>query len=212
MDKRMIKSIMVVAIVLLLGGGFFYYVLSQKNTSSSLLEKQPVVQTAQNLRPSQTAKTYTDNSGFTFQYPDDVILKKKDTNDQSTYANVEITSSVAGGKLSLIVSDTKILSTYDWVAKNASAPAAIAKDVKLGDIQAREITIGDSLTTVAIDKGILFTIKVDPQGEKDYWSSVYNTIFSSFSFVSSASDVAAPASSSSDQSVGDVTLEEETVQ
>ncbi len=202
MDRRiLLKSIVIVGIMLVIGGGAMYYFLPIKG-------EQPVVSTTQKL-PSQTVKTYTDGSGFTFNYPEDVVLTKQDINDSITYSNLELTSAKSPGKISVKIQDSDVASIDQWLAKNTKASvSATAKEVKLGDLSAREIQVGDAFVTAALDKGILFTIKVDPQKEKDYWVSVYNAILPSFSFVSPS---AAPVASS-DQSSDDVVLEEETTQ
>ncbi len=208
MDKSiMAKSVGFVGIILILSGGFMYMLL-QRNTSSSPIEKTPVVQVTQKL-PSQTVKTYADSSGFTFNYPEDVALTKQEINDTITYANLELTSTKAPGKISVNIQDSNVTSIDQWLAKNTQASvSATAKEVKLGDLSAREIKVEDTLVTAALDKGILFTIKIDPQSEKDYWFAVYNTILSSFSFA--APQAAAPASDSGGGN--DVFLEEDVVE
>ncbi len=206
-NKVFIRSIgLVVFLIVVIGIGAF--LLQKRNAASeSAQQKQDVVKEVEKI-PSATTKTYSDESGFTFVYPNDVVVSKKENTDSATYANIEITSNVAPGTITLRVEDTKVKSVEEWTAKNISATQSASKDIKLGNLSAREITSNNKIVSLALDQGILFRLEVIPDKEKSYWMSVYNTILSSFSFA--MPQAAAPASNSGGGD--DVSVEEDVVE
>lgn len=195
-------------VILLIAFGVFFFSSSKKQEQvTPSLQTVPVE--AKKV-PSQTTKTYTDDVGFQFDYPDDLIVTKKESTSSASYANLEIESKAVSGAIKFAVEDTKVKSLDEWFSK-ALFPAVEGlkiKETKLGAITAREIIIGDKITTVALDQGIIFKLDVIPGQEKQYWLNVYNTFLSSFSFV-----VPQSTSSSTGSNVGeDIILEEEVIE
>lgn len=129
--------------------------------------------------PSEILKEYQDPSGFKFSYPDNLSIANNEVEDESVYADVQLFASGINGSLNLKISDSKIKSINDWVKSVSSGE--IAKEVKLGSLEARELKLTDRLVLGALDQGILFVIEV-PLVEEEFWMKVYEGISTSFSF------------------------------
>lgn len=170
----------------------------------------PVVsfqETASNkpIVPSETAITYTDPTGFSFNYPDNLTLAKNDQIDANTYADIQLTAKGVNGSLSLKIVDSKFKSLDDWLKANQTV-AKNSTEVKLGNLKAQEVKISDRLLLGALDQGILFTIEM-PLIEEQFWMKVYNKILADFTFTPPDNAGAGGSSVSS----GDVSFEGEEV-
>lgn len=199
-----LRSLGIVVLIAIVIGGFL--LLQQRNSSLDQEQQQEIV--AVEKVPSQTTKTYTDEAGFQFDYPDDLIVNKKESTNSAIYSNIELTSRQAAGSLAFLVEDTKEKTIDLWVKKNISLTPSATKEVSLGSLSAEEIIINGNFLTVAIDQGILFRLDVSSQEENKYWQSVYNTVLFSFSFAAPES-VAAPESSGGGE---EVILEEDVIE
>lgn len=162
--------------------------------------------------PSEELKGYFDDSGFSFNYPNDIQIRKIDISDNTTYANLEFTSSKAKGSISIKIADTKLKSLDDWFGENKIASSgAIKKDIKIGEISGSQLQINNKIMALAINQEILFSIEVDHQNQK-YWQTVYATILSSFNFVPQQSKIETETIPVEDSSNTDVVLEEEIIE
>lgn len=197
--------ILIVAIIAGISMAAIFYVFNSKKTpsSASSLALENKITVAEK-EPSKTLKVYTDSAGFSFKYPEDVQVSKKDTaNDPTAYADLEIISNQAKGSILLKVLDTKLKSIDDWFLENKLISI---KEIKIGEISGKETNMNGKIIAVGLDQDILFTIEVDSQNQK-YWVDIYQTLLSTFNFVSQQPQESLPASSSDD-----VILEEETVE
>ncbi len=189
------KSILILGLVVL----FVVVTFLVLNPIRNPLSKSPAGQVSETkeIKPSETLKEYTDPSGFTLSYPDNLSLTKGDITDESTYADIQLTSKEVNGSLNLKISDSKFLTLDDWLKLSKGT----SKEVKLGSLKGIEVITQDRLLLGALDKGVFFNIEM-PLVEKDFWMKVYNKVLGNFSFVS-AQTVSADTSSS------DVTFEGE---
>ena len=133
-------------------------------------------------------------------------MSKIEVKDSITYSSLELTSREAKGKILIKVTDTKLKSTDEWFAKEGLKGSI--KEIEVGEISGKEINMNNKIIAAALDQNILFTIEVDTQDGR-YWQSVYNTILSSFSFVSQ--EESAQTQESLDDS-NDAVLEEEIIE
>lgn len=213
MKVTVVKITIVGLVILALGIIGAFYIFQSKKAVSPLSSK-PQSNEALNIeqiQPSETLKDYTDSAGFSFKYPEDVVVKSKDTSDPATYASIELTSNKIKGSMSMKVLDTKVKSVDDWFAENAlTASATARKQIKMGEISGKEVAVNNKTIAAGLDQDILFTVEVDAQNQK-YWTSVYNTILSSFTFVSQETN-STEVTTLDDSGSGDVLLEEETVE
>lgn len=132
--------------------------------------------------PSETSQTYTDPSGFSFSYPDNLSLLNNELKDENSYAELQLAANGVAGSLVLKISDSKFKTIDDWI-KTIKSPQT-PKEVKLGTLNAMEVGTGDKLLLGALDQGILFNIEVPLNEDRDFWMDVYNKILSEFTFVS----------------------------
>ena len=204
MNKSLVIKIIIISIVIVGVVVSSSYLFRTKNTISPISEPQES-KTIVSKNPSKTLKEYTDSSGFSFKYPDDVGILKKDASDSATYTSLEFKSDKNKGSISIKIEDTKLKSIDDWFTENKlSSSSADTKEIKIGDIVGTEIKANNKLIAVGLDQNVLFTIEVDSQ--EKYWQNVYNTILSSFNVVPQQ------ASGQSSDNSSDVVLEEETVE
>lgn len=195
-------------LVIVVAFGVFFF-SSVKKQEPAPIKQTAVVETK--IAPSITTKTYVDDAGFQFDYPDDLIVAKKESTSSAVYTSVEVSSQKVAGRLSFVVEDTKSLNVDDWIAKNITGTTLEEKSVTLGNIQAKIITQNDKTIIVAIDQKVLFKLEVSPEKENEYWNTAFATVLSSFSFSAPQTAPAASVDTSS-VSADDVVVEEDIVE
>ncbi len=200
------KAIIIGSIIVVVTIIVVFYILNSGKTNSSFSSNANQTLVASEKQPSKTLREYSDDTGFSFQYPSDVQVNKKDTtNDSTAYANLEIIGKTKGG-ISVKVLDTKLKNIDDWFLENNYTST---KAIKIGKISGKEANMTSKIIGATLDQGVLFVIEVDTQGQK-YWENVYGTILSSFSFVSQGENTSTGAQSLDNS--GDAILEEETIE
>lgn len=172
MNKRNILLLVGVLAAVVVGWWLFS---SQKKS----LFSPASTQTQKDIVPSQTLKTYTDPSGFSFNYPDNLSLLNNELKETDTYAELQLIAKGVEGSLSLKISDSKL--------KSIDA----GKEVNLGNLKAREVETKDKLMLSALDSGVLFNIEVNFGESRDFWMGVYQSVLQDFSFTQPSADTAA---------------------
>lgn len=175
-------------------------------TATYILLRQPIKQTASaptisllksvKPQPSKTLKDYTDPSGFSFIYPDNLSLGSNEIEDSKLYADLSLSSKQLSGSLNLKISDSKFNSLNDWASQLHSTNLSTSQK-KLGNLNALEIKQPDRLLLAALDQGILFTVEM-PRLEEDFWDQVYDSVLTSFSFTAPGSNPQIQSSNDSD--------------
>lgn len=148
--------------------------------------------------PSNTVKSYTDPSGFTFNYPDNLSLTNNEATSSSTYADIQLTAKGVNGSLNLKIADSKFTSLNEWMKKNSFSNP---KEVNLGNLKALEITSNEKIVLGALDSGVQFIIEVPYAEKKEFWLSVYKKVLADFSFVQPAKDNTSSEDGSSQDAV-----------
>jgi len=141
-------------------------------------------------RPTgEKLETYYNDCGFEFHYPQSAKVVENEINDQSTYANLLISSGKNSGSITLLVTDTDYETIKEYLddEKIATGQAKVS-DLKLVDVEAKKIVFKDRETVLAIDQGVLFKFEIDYQTAKDYWQQAENTIVKSFAFIAPTQD------------------------
>ena len=176
MDKKIILLAVVVMTMIAIASWLLFR--PQPGSLSTPLTNQ--LDIIKKIVPSETLKEYSDPTGFSFEYPDNLSIKASEK-DSNTYADIQLSSKEISGSLNLKITDTKLKSLADWqkLTKGTSV------ETKLGTLKALEITTEDRILLGAIDQGILFTIDI-PKLEEQFWMKVYEKVRSTFSFVSPA--------------------------
>lgn len=202
-NKAIIVSVVIVVVTIIAA----FYILNSKKTISPVSSNTNQTLVASERQPSKTLKEYSDDAGFTFQYPNDVQIGKIEIENSITYSNLEFTSNQIKGKILIKIADTKLESVDDWFTKQAVK--GNIKEIKIGGISGGELQMDNKILAAAINQSILFTIEVETQNQK-YWQSVYETILTSFNFVSEKENTLTEAQSL--DNLGDAVLEEEIVE
>ena len=183
-----------IAVLLLVLAGIYLFNLNRKWSLVAPIAQKLTKEAV----PSESLTQYSDPAGFTLNYPDNLSIVKKDIEDQSTYADLQLSSKDVSGSLSLKIIDSKFSSLDQWVKSETSDPKN-SKEVKLGNLKAEEIRLSDRLILGALDQGILFTIEV-PLVEEKFWSEVYESVLANFSFAAPEAATNGSPSSSDDVS------------
>lgn len=171
------KLVFGVIILVFIGAGLFFlrpYFFSSPNSNLIGLPKGKI-------EPSTTFIEYVDPVGFSFSYPDNLSIEKLTTEDPSTYTDLQLYSKDVNGSLNIKIVDSKLKSLDEWVKQEKAT--ASSKEVKLGNLDAKEATTSDRLMLGALDQGVLFTVDM-PLLEQDFWGLVYQKVISGFTFVS----------------------------
>jgi hypothetical protein len=156
---------------------------------------------------SRTTQEYSDPAGFKFSYPDTVVVSPEKLIRANGYASLTVTSPKNKGKLTIeaVSSD---LTTLD----NLIRSKVDIREMKLADLEAKQYVEKNSIVTLALDKGVLFTLTVSSGDDADFWSQVNDTIISSFSFVTPIETKSAPDSSVAEDDSSVMLEGEETVE
>lgn len=210
MDKKMLISAAIVGIILLAVGIVSYIIMNQSLPKPS---KKTVSAIPVKKMPSETTKDYTDTSGFTISYPDDLTLVTKESTDSASYALIELTKKGMGGSIAIDIADTKIKTTEAWLTQNKYASdSATITEKQLGTLAGTQVVTKDKSIILAIDNGILFMITTTFGGEEDFWKSANENVIKSFSFVQPEAETSGASDDTSSQGGDDVSVEEETVE
>ena len=201
------KKTFILAIVLLSIVTVIITLLSNRPKNSlSSPQSLTLVKQSKIVQPSETSIDYTDPSGFSFSYPDNLSIAKNEV-DNNSYADLILSSKEVNGSLNLKISDSKFKSLEEWVKLNEKATVGTPRDVTLGKLKAVEIVTTDRLLLGSLDQGIFFDIEI-PLVEKEFWMKVKDKITTNFSFVSSTT---ATSGSTAVSSESDVSFEGEEV-
>ena len=193
-------GVAVIVILVLVGTGTgIYLAVSKTNDIASPAPKTPGVTQKKKL-PSERLKAYSDPSGFTLQYPEDLSLEAKEADDESVYADVQFSSKDVPGSLRLKIADSKIKTAQEWFSKGERSLAYELSEVSLGNLKAFESQTANGVGLAALDSGVLFTIEVDAQKEEEFWAKVYEAIRSHFTFVSAAKETVSSSGGGSNAS------------
>ncbi len=188
MDK---KTVLLTSLTIILVIGVVILITNlsqQKPVLSNPLADQST--TTVEIVASDTTIEYSDPSGFSFSYPDNLSLTNNESEDPNTYADIILTAKGVTGDLDLKISDTKFASLDNWIEGN-DLSSQTPKEVKLGDLKALEIKTNNRLLLGALDQGVLFTIEISFAEKPDFWMKVYNTVLSNFTFAPPSQDTVA---------------------
>jgi hypothetical protein len=125
--------------------------------------------------------TWTDQAGFTFGYPKDILVNPHEE-DTVNYAHVELTHKDHPGKIIVWVKDLPAPDLAGWIKKEKRFTGASVFDTTLGGKPAKKILIADLTKMIvagAIDNDVLVTVEGE-LADGDYWSKVHQGIVDSF--------------------------------
>ncbi|QQG44062.1 MAG: hypothetical protein HYW86_04325 [Candidatus Roizmanbacteria bacterium] len=173
---------------------------SKQKTESSVLKNEL---TSEEIAPSAQTKEYIDPAGFKFSYPSDLSVEKKDTDNKDSYSFLSLTSEQYSGTLSLNAVATEAAVLDDLMKNNKELQNNNIKKIKVADLNALQYELGNKIITLALDKGVLFTITSVFPEQKKYWSKAHEKIIQSFAFTPPAnnSGSTSPGNAAADDSI-----------
>ncbi len=136
-------------------------------------------------QPVEELALWEDQAGFSFKYPKILSFDKHDE-DEINYAHIEFKSATHPGRLIVWAKDTTYPDVSSWVTKDKLIAGAASVDTTVGGQPAKKIIISTPSKKViigTISDQILFTIEAEPTEGDPYWTTVSDTILSSFAFV-----------------------------
>lgn len=135
--------------------------------------------------PSSVSKEYSDPSGFTFSFPDNINIQRKE--NDSLYSDLILSTNEVNGNITFTVSDSNYNSLEDWKDDNLeNLTGLLINQSELGNLSGISFNKKDKITLVAIDQGIEFKMVVDYKDHKKFWENVYKLIRNNFAFTSPA--------------------------
>ncbi len=170
------KKLLIAIVGILLGLSVIVVVISSRNKPSVSPVSQNSPTTIVAPTPVVKLKKYSDPSGFSFQYPDSLILTPKNPLPKNAYASVELTLPKDNALIALTVEDSNLANLKSAVTATSST------SLKLADLSAVQFDSNNNKTTLALDQGVLFTLTLNPSNATDSWTTAYNQIVSSFAF------------------------------
>lgn len=159
------KQILVVVILAILVGGSATFLIKNQ---SQISQKTAEVTSVSPTPTPVILSTWTDEAGFSFQYPEGITIDKH-PDDTVNYANLTLTLSPAN-TINIIMADNTFKDLNAWVGQNSVI------DTSLGGKAAKKV-LKDGQTAVAcIDSGVLVTITgQDVSTIVDSWTFIYPT-------------------------------------
>lgn len=180
---------------------------SKKNLAKGVNSRNSITTVTEKI-PSKTLKEYSDESGFTFDFPDNIKIERKE--NDSLYSDLILSTSDVNGNITFTVSDSKYDSLESWKSNNSGKlTGLLINESSLGNLTGISFNNKDKITLVAIDQGIEFEMVVDYKDQKKYWENVYNSIKDSFSFITPSASQS--TNTESETSSGEVVFEGEEI-
>lgn len=209
MNKKVF--IIIGAIVVSAAISFFIFRSSQQISKSS----GKINTSARSSSPSISStviKEYSDPAGFKFSYPGSVTVSSKNALDSNVYSSLEISSSSNSGKITIEAISSDLLTLKNLISSKTGVT-----DIKLADLDAKQYTEKGNVITLALDKGVLFTITSSSGGNVSFWKEINNKIISSFIFAlpetAQVDSDTTSQSDSTDSTESDISFEgEETIE
>jgi hypothetical protein len=160
-----LKQILLMIVLAILVVSSTAFLIIKKNQTSTVSSEITTTSPTPTIVP---LATWTDEAGFTFQYPESTKVDKH-PEDTKNYANLTLTLP-SSDTVNIIMADNTFKDLNSWAGQNS------AIDTTLGGKSAKKI-IKDGQTTVAcIDNEVLVTITgKDISTIVDSWTFVYPT-------------------------------------
>lgn len=192
MNKKLALIVLILAGVMAVS---WKYIFLQKKATFSSPQTDGQLLSKPQISVSKTVKEYTDPSGFSFNYPDNLSLTNNEIKSERTYADIKLSMKELEGGISIVISDSSFNKLEDWASAN-SAESSTVTEAKLGNLKASEMLNTDRLILGALDMGVLFTVEVKFGDSKDFWMESYNKILEEFIFVAPTANSTSTANSS----------------
>lgn len=177
-----IKGYLIPAVLGVVMVGLIFFIMNRgASPKTEVKDRLATTQiTTESTKPvNLTPKAYNDPAGFSFSYPGQLTLNKKESKDQNVYSQIELILGKNDGSVKLDVEGSEIISTSEWAKKEKIDEKGI-KQLKLGDLKGIQYEQDNKIITVAFDQGVSFLFTVDYKQDKEYWAKILDTITTSF--------------------------------
>ncbi len=175
------KQILIVVILaILIGGTATFFIFKQNQVSENIEETTSVSPTPAPI----TLSTWTDEAGFSFQYPEGISINKHN-DDIVHYANLTLTDINQTGNINILMSDDIYKTLDKWTTSDIELKSGNIIDTVLGGKDGKKIITTTETIIGVIDSDILVTIKrstnLSPlleiawQKITDTWTFIYPT-------------------------------------
>lgn len=185
-----------------------YYLFNnsyQATPVSSFTKKQ--VSLSVTPSPNPKIKEFVDPSGFKFNYPEDLVVKTKESTGNNIYSSLQILSENNKGEIIIRVESSNLKDLAAWLKTEKKLQEI--KKIKLAELEAVQFKQDNLTRIVAHDTGATFTITIDAVDSEQFWSNTADIIVKSFAFVSPQNQNSAPVQNG--EGAEDVILEGEEI-
>ena len=197
------KQILIVVILaILIGGTVTFFIFKQNRVYKNTAEVTSISPTP----TSVVLSTWTDEAGFSFQYPEGILIDKN-ADDTVNYANLTFTDSKEPGSINILMSDDTYKTLDKWIASNAELKLGGTIDTTLGGKDGKKILTTTETIIGVIDSEVLVTIRRDLNLSpllENTWQKITNT----WTFIYPTPDVTKSTQTTTVDNSGDI-LEEE---
>ncbi len=207
MNKKVLIVLVTLLVVVIISVPLVYFGIrsrTQKSSDASRLGGVTPTQTPDKLT------TWEDPAGFTFQYPEGIVVNKHDE-DTENYAHVELTQKDHPGNVIVWVKDTTAQDILSWARTDARFAGAPSIDTTLGGENAKKFlltTPKPMAVTGTIFEGLLFSVEAD-LADKPYWDKVFTTVTGTFTLIPFEENSTSNSSASDNTGADSGTIDEE---
>lgn len=175
------RNVIIAVLGILITVSVFVVIKNSQNTKKPISPASPPA--VEKPATNGDFATYTDPSGFVFQYPKGIVASAKKLPNNQIYSSVELSATGSAETITIKAEDSNLNTIDDWFkgSKKASVFGEIKK-VKLADLDARQFAANNERMTIALDQGVLFTITTNAKKDTNLLKA-YQKVTDSFVFV-----------------------------
>lgn len=190
MSKKKIKIIVLIFLGVVIGGGGLYFWKFRSTNKVATTESQEVVG-EEGDGIGQTVP-YSDTSGFSFLYPENVEVSDETPDDPAYYTLLKLSKGDESLTISVMDVDQKTVASF-LASSDKYKKAELYGAVSLGSMKAEQYSLEDKLITLTIDQGVLYLV----EGPKDggFWEETQTVVDESFAFGDTAKQSSSSGSS-----------------
>jgi hypothetical protein len=201
--KAAIISLLIISLIIIISFGVFFFLKKNEVVSPISKSKKTAFPIQQEINV-ELAK-WVDPAEFSMEYPKNLNLNPH-KEDNTNYAQIELTSASNAGKLVVWVKDVNTDSLDVWIKENKIQGAI---DSTLDGVPAKKVlteTTPKKIITSVINKGYLYQIET-VLADEEYWNKVNATIASSFRFANPSGENNSKSAVSNNEGIDNETEE-----
>jgi len=202
--KGMSKKILIPASLILLaglaGGGYYFFQIRTQNLTPQAIDL-PTPTPTEEIKEI-VFKVYEDEAGFTFSYPESLIVTEKDLDESDVYSSLELTSfDYPDEKIIVKIADTTQKSTDKWLKAEIDETQISTSEAKLASLAGVKVNYPQSLVFLALDSSISFFVQ-SPKSNV-FWTNSFEKILETFTLELAPKNTTTTGSSTSGSEIID---------